>query len=353
MSLKYGMAAINLEMTDHVPRTEYSVQHYHWDLIQKETGIKADDSSPEELRNKASSAFVKKWDFDIMWNIVINRDYFGKYRNHMGHANFANNGDDFDNNLDQYYTDEDQILELDPIDKYGIIPEKEMIEIFNNDYRRQKALYPDCVTMTGTYITLVSGLIDMLGWDMLLATLGYDSDEFGALTTRYADWMLYFMKALAKSEAPVVMVHDDLVWGNGPFVNPDWYRKYVFPNIKRYIDVLKEGGKKVLFTSDGNFTQFIDDIANTGVDGFVMEPTTDMEYIAKKYGKTHSFVGNADTRFLLSGTKAEITSEVERCMNIGKNCPGFIMAVGNHIPANTPIDNAIFYNEEYKRLRNR
>ena len=62
-----------------------------------------------------------------------------------------------------------------------------------------------------------------------------------------------------------------------------------------------------------------------------------MSYIAEKYGKTHSFVGNADTRILLNGTREDIEREVKRCMDIGKNCPGFIMAVGNHIPANTPV----------------
>ena len=86
---------------------------------------------------------------------------------------------------------------------------------------------------------------------------------------------------------------------------------------------------------------------------FVLEPTTDITYIAEKYGKTHAFVGNADTRILLSGTKADIRAEVERCMSIGKDCPGFFMAVGNHIPANTPVENALYYNEVYEELSRR
>ena len=59
-----------------------------------------------------------------------------------------------------------------------------------------------------------------------------------------------------------------------------------------------------------------------------------MRYIAEKYGKTHAFIGNADTRILLSGTPEEIRAEVKRCMDIGKSGPGFVLAVGNHIPAN-------------------
>ena len=90
-----------------------------------------------------------------------------------------------------------------------------------------------------------------------------------------------------------------------------------------------------------------------GVNAFVLEPLTDMAYIAEKYGKTHAFIGNADTRILLSGTKDEIEAEVKRCFDIGKKCPGFIMAVGNHIPSNTPVENALWYNECYEKMKRR
>jgi hypothetical protein len=40
-------------------------------------------------------------------------------------------------------------------------------------------------------------------------------------------------------------------------------------------------------------------------------------------------------------------------MAIGKGCPGFFVAVGNHIPANTPIENALYYNQVYEELSRR
>ncbi len=134
---------------------------------------------------------------------------------------------------------------------------------------------------------------------------------------------------------------------------PEWYRKYVFPNYKRFFRPLIDSGKKILYTSDGDYTEFIDDIAACGITGFVLEPMTDMAYIAEAYGQTHAFVGNADTRILLRGTKRQIRAEVERCMAIGKDCPGFFLAVGNHIPANTPVENAIYYNQCYEEMSER
>ena len=169
-------------------------------------------------------------------------------------------------------------------------------------------------------------------------------------TNRYADWMFRFYTALAESEAPLVMVHDDIVWTSGPFISPEWYREFVFPNYRRYFAPLKEAGKKIAFTSDGDYTLFIDDLALAGVDGFVLEPMTDLRLIAERYGRTHFFIGNADTRILLSGSRAEIRAEVERCMSIGRECPGYFLAVGNHIPANTPVESALYYNDCYESM---
>ena len=54
-----------------------------------------------------------------------------------------------------------------------------------------------------------------------------------------------------------------------------------------------------------------------------------------------------------SGTRDDIEREVRRCMDIGKSCPGFFMAVGNHIPANTPVESCLIYNDAYERMARR
>lgn len=349
MSYEIGMAAINLEMPKRVPRTEYSATE-HWDLIQAETDLKVNEKSSEKLKSKAKQKFMQKWNFDLNWSVLVNRLIFGDNRSKMGHAEYVAGGGDYDNQIVNFVDDPQKALKLDPIEVYGIPDKKEWIQKFEEHYQNNCDKNPDCVNMTGIYVTLISGLIEIFGWDMLLLALGTNQKEFGKLANRYAEYMQYYFEALAETDVPVVMIHDDIVWTSGAFINPDWYREYVFPNYKKYFTPLIKRNKKILFTSDGNYSEFIDDIADSGVHGFVLEPTTDMEYIARKYGQTHAFIGNADTRILLKGTKKEIRAEVERCMDIGKNCPGFIMAVGNHIPANTPVENAIYYNEVYQEL---
>ncbi len=207
--------------------------------------------------------------------------------------------------------------------------------------------------MTGIYITCVSGLIAMFGWEMLLTAAGLDPKRFGETTNRYARWIQQYYDALAEADVPVIYSHDDFVWTAGAIFRPDWYRQYVFPNYRRFYAPLVESGKKVIFVSDGDYTEFADEVAACGVAGFFFEPLTDLAYLAERYGQTHVLIGNVDTRYLLYGTKPQIRAEVERCMAIGKRCPGYFIGVTNMIPANTPVENALYYNQVYEELRRR
>ncbi len=352
MSYHDGMAAINLDMPQRIPRTEYSAQA-HWELVSVVTGIEIDAMSPLPIKEKARAAFMKAWNYDLIWRTDITGEIFGDTRTSMGHAVYAAMGVDYDDKIYCPFREPEEVLAFDPWETFGEKDIKALKSFFEGKYKKAMEAYPDAVNMTGIYVTCMSGLIDLFGWEMLLVAAGTDSKRFGQVADLYASWIRQYFTALSEADVPVVMIHDDIVWSEGPFMHPEWYRKYIFPNYKKLFSPLIESGKKILFTSDGNYTVFIDDIAACGVSGFIMEPYTDMEYVASKYGKTHVFIGNADTRILLQGTKEAIYSEVKRCIDIGKNCPGFFMAVGNHIPPNTPVENALYYNEVYEKLSKR
>jgi len=352
MSLQDGLAALNLDMPLRVPRTEYSAQG-HWELVSAVTGMKVNYRSLDEVKLAAQQAFIETWNYDLMWSTLIGGSEFKDIRTRMGHCVYAAGGGDFDTVRSSPFSEPEDVLAFDPWEAFGAIDHGATVKRFERHYEDSCRKFPDVVNMTGVYITCVSGLIDLFGWEMLLLAAGTDAKAFGDLTNRYSSWVLQYYHALADADVPVVMSHDDIVWTAGAFMPPEWYRKYVFPNYKRFFRPLIDSGKKILYTSDGDYTAFIDDIAACGITGFVLEPMTDMAYIAEAYGQTHAFIGNADTRILLSGTKRQIRREVERCMAIGKDCPGFFLAVGNHIPPNTPVENAIYYNQVYEELAER
>lgn len=352
MSFQDGWSAIHLEMPPRVPHTEYSLES-HWEVVARSTGLHVAPGSTPEEKHQAALALMNAWNYDFRWATHVHNEVFGQLRTDMGHAEYQAGGTDWREASPCPFKTPEEALALDFFAAYGRIQKRAWAERFERDYQSRVCETPDLVNMTGIYITLVSGLVEIYGWEMLLLAAGTDPVAFGKLCGRYTDWIAQYFEALADADVPVVMVHDDMVWTSGPIFSPKWYREYIFPNYARLFAPLRDSGKKIMFTSDGNFTKFIDDIAGCGVHGFVMEPTTDMAYIAEKYGRTHVFIGNADTRILLNGSREAIRAEVERCMAIGKHCPGYFLAVGNHIPANTPADNVMYYQEVYEELARR
>jgi hypothetical protein len=349
MSHDDGWSAINLQMPARVPHTEYSVES-HWEVVKAVTGIDVNPYSPDVVKRKASQALIRAWNYDFMWSTLIGGELFIKYKTDMGHALYAAGGVDWRDSVYCTFKTPEEVLSFNFLDTYGPCDRPAWKYRFEQHYQSNCLANPDAVNMTGIYVTLISGFIDIFGWDMLLLAAGTDPVAFGSLANRYADFMLPFFESLAEANVPIVMIHDDMVWSSGPIFSPKWYRQFVFPNYRRYFEPLRQAGKKIMFTSDGNYTEFIDDLAACGINGFILEPMTDMAYIANKYGQTHTFIGNADTRILLNGTMPDIRAEVERCMSIGKWCPGFFMAVGNHIPPNTPVESVLYYMHVYQEM---
>ena len=53
--------------------------------------------------------------------------------------------------------------------------------------------------------------------------------------------------------------------------------------------------------------------------------------------------GEGDNRILTYGTKEDIRKMVERMVETGKECGGYFMCIGNHIPWNVPGENIKYY----------
>ncbi len=350
MSYKLGLAALNLKMTDTVPRTEYSAES-HWELVERVTGI---DTKNIDNRLKASKAFRKAWEYSFAWNICIAPPHVAAKGpvTDLGHAVYmenVNGTSDYRNHTEIAYPDPETALNLDVPKVYGEYGKDEIINLFEESYREN---CHDALNMSGVYINPVSGMLEIFGWDTLLMMMGLDLNKFNKVMESYCIWVEQFYRGFCESSVPVFMMHDDICWTSGPFASPEWYRSQIFPWYKKWMNMLKTAGKRVIFTSDGNYTCFFDDIVRCGAEMLVMEPCCDMAGFAKKYGKTHGFVGGVDVR-VLQGDRKNIREAVRCAMDIGKKYPGYIFATGNHIPPNVPVDNAIYYNDCYLEMRGR
>ncbi|MFN2285398.1 MAG: hypothetical protein ACK2UQ_13330, partial [Anaerolineae bacterium] len=165
MSYADGWAAINLDMPARVPHTEYSVTE-HWDVIKSVTGLDISPYSPADVKRRGALALMEAWDFDFRWSTLIGGDELAACHTDMGHAEYAAGGVDRRDTVTCPFATPEKVLAFDPWTVYGPRDQGELTRRFEEHYRRQREETPDQVTMTGVYVTMISGLIDIFGWEM-------------------------------------------------------------------------------------------------------------------------------------------------------------------------------------------
>jgi len=148
---------------------------------------------------------------------------------------------------------------------------------------------------------------------------------------------LFHMECWAATDVEAIIQHDDFVWSEGAFMNPEIYRKVIIPRYAKLWKPLHDAGKKVLFCSDANFVEFAEDVAEAGADGFIFEPMTDFQFMVERFGSSHCLVGSCvDCRDLTLGHWDKVQSDIDKTFNLLKHCKGAILATGNHLPPNIP-----------------
>jgi hypothetical protein len=335
MSYQIGMDTINLRPTPRLGHTEYCD---HWPLMRHVTGLPDDDpaQAPE---------FYRLWEYDFIWstnNGPVPWEERGRTTD-MGHAEFMEGGVDRREPQACPFATPEEVWAFDAVAEYGLTDFDALVRYYQGTYETARARFPEQVFTGGYYRTLVSGAIAAFGWDMLLLAAS-DPARFARSLDGIFQQTMHHTRAWAATSCEVFMCHDDMVWTLGAFIKPSFYRAEIFPRYKEQWDLLHKAGKKVAFTSDGDWTAFTDDIVEAGADILVFEPMVPLQHMVERYGQSHCLMGSdVDARTLTFGTPAQIQAEVDRSLALARRCKGFMFAVGNHLPANIPIANMLFY----------
>jgi hypothetical protein len=334
MSRQIGLDTIFLRPTPRLAHTEYSLE-YHTSLFKE---------SARELYDA--------WDLDFLWHTEdgpIDWSKAGRCTD-MGHAEYATDGGDRRDASHCPFNSPEEVYEFDPLQEYGLPTHRELVRFCEERYRKLSDANPNQLVTGGYYRSVISGAIQAFGWDMLLQAAA-DEERFARVLERIAQYTLQHNLAWAETSIEAFIQHDDMVWTQGPFMRPDFYRRVIFPLYRRLWEPLRRAGKKIIFCSDGTWDMFYDDIAACGADGFCFEPSNNLDAVVTKYGKTHVIIGSKlDCRTMTFSPWEQVQAEIDATLPLAKPCPGFIWAVGNHIPANVPDEMCRRY-IEYLRAR--
>jgi len=296
------------------------------------------------LNERYGGNIYDAWEFDLLWATNDGPMDWRKGRcTDMGHAVYAYNGSDRRDSQPCPFTDVEEVYAFDPSEEYGVPDHRELVRYYENWYRQSQSAHPEQVIPGGYYKTVMSGAIQAFGWDMLLLAAA-DQERFAKVLQRFGTYTAIYTQAWAETSIEVFIQHDDIVWTEGPFLHPDFYRQVIFPLYAQMWRPLRDAGKKILFCSDGKYDMFMGDIAACGTDGFIFEPVSDLDALAERFGQTHCLVGSkVDCRTMAFGTWEQVKAEMDATFAVARNCRGYIWAVGNHIPANVSDEMCLRY----------
>jgi len=170
----------------------------------------------------------------------------------------------------------------------------------------------------------------------------------------YADWVSDCAKEVIKvGEIDAFLIGDDWGFSSSLLISPEFLRKYFMKPFGRLVKILKDLGYPVIMHNDGNIWEVLDDIVETGVNGYhpvEKAATMDLGIIKKKYKGRLCPIGNVNNKTtMVNGTPQDVAKETLECLKIGGPNGGYIIASDHSIHDDIPEENILTLIETAKK----
>jgi uroporphyrinogen decarboxylase len=203
-------------------------------------------------------------------------------------------------------------------------------------YKGEKAviLHHRAAFMWSAYVT---------GLDHLLYCFAAEADFAHELMDKVLEANIVMVRRAIRAGVDIVMLGDDYAHNTAPMMSPTHFEAFIFPRLKRMIDVIHEEGALCIKHSDGHLWPILDMIVEAGPDAInPLEPVAgmDMREVKAKYGERACLVGNIDCGELLShGSTEEVAAAVRQCIAAGAPGGGFMLSSSNSIHSSVKPEN--------------
>jgi len=145
----------------------------------------------------------------------------------------------------------------------------------------------------------------------------------------------------------IFRIADDLGGQNDLLLSPQMIEHFLFPRLKRFIELAKDYHIKVLFHSDGNIHELIPRLIELGID--ILDPlqpeARDMNpgWIKSEFGNQLCFMGGISVQNVLStGTAQDVKEEVKTRISQLATEGGYILSPGHPVlQVDVPLENIL------------
>jgi len=196
-------------------------------------------------------------------------------------------------------------------------------------------------------IILVGGIFSHAEASMGAAEFAIACHEQPELVERLCEWMgeqtvAIIGEVLKHGEIDAILLGDDIAFKTTTFISPEMLRRFVFPQYRKIAARIRQAGVPMMFHSDGNLTQAMEDLIDIGIQ--CIHPfenlAIDIAWVKETYGDRLCIMGNLDVDFIERMSPAQVKAEATRLLR-ALGGPGYIFASGNSITQWAPPENAV------------
>ena len=230
----------------------------------------------------------------------------------------------------------------------GIIVDKDTLERFPwprlDDFSFEAFENVGRCLPAGMKVIAVGGKIFSAAWELM----GFETFCLNTilnvglvqrLISKIAELQLAVFERMASYDTVGAMwLADDLAYSSGLMISPSFFRQHLFPYFVEYKKICQKYGLPLLYHSDGNITEVIDDLIQCGVNAIhPIEPKVmDIFEIKSKYGAKLCLIGNIDvgetlTRGTRERVRSEVINKIRRLAPGGGYCLGSSNAITNYV----------------------
>ena len=196
------------------------------------------------------------------------------------------------------------------------------------------------VAVLGKVFTCVSWLMGLEGLSFALAD---DPDLVAAIFERVGRFQYRVIENMLHFDCVGAVWHaDDIAFKTQLLISPRVLRAHVFPWYTEMNRLAHAKDRLVVYHSDGNLQEVVEDIIDCGFDGLnpIEPPAMDITAIKRQYGRRISIIGNIDLGYTLTrGTPAEVRAEVRQRIRDLAPGGGYAVSSSNSVPEYVPLAN--------------
>ena len=174
-----------------------------------------------------------------------------------------------------------------------------------------------------------------------LVLLYQDPDIAGRLMDIVTDYKVEIAKETVKRGFKIGHHGDDLGTQENTMFSEELFTEHILPRLTRLFKVYKDAGIPVQMHTCGYIIPFIPYLIEAGVNILdPIQPTMDIKYLKKEFGKDLIFYGGIDTQELLTfKSPTEVREQTLRTIEILGKDGGYIVAPSQEVMNNVPAEN--------------